>query len=217
MLGKVRVLSYAGRYDESLAAVEPLLAGRWLVGDARYWRAFNEAQLNRNEEAWSDIELAARLLVNAEVPKLAGLIAYRLKQIDVSRAKFEESRSRNPADCETGYYLGIVLSEQGTWSRASEVLVETNRCLENAEHALSAEIVSLEASTVPPDRRQRQTARRERQIAAGRRMMATAWFNIAVASFNLSRWTDARQYAEKVSADEQFGERARELLTRLNK
>jgi hypothetical protein len=148
---------------------------------------------------------------------LAGIVAYRLKQIDVSRAKFEESRGRNPSDCETGYYLGTVLGEQGTWSRASDVLVETDRCLPNAERDLTAEIAALQASAVPLERRQRQMAKRERQIASGRRMMATSWFNIAVASYNLSRWTEARQYAERVSADEQFGERARELLARLNK
>jgi hypothetical protein len=48
-------------------------------------------------------------------------------------------------------------------------------------------------------------------------MMATSWFNTAVAYFNLSRKSDARQYAEKVAGDEQFGERAKELLTRLDK
>jgi tetratricopeptide (TPR) repeat protein len=219
LLGKTRALTYAGRHDDALAAVDRLLAlGRWLIGDARYWRAVNEAHLGRNEDAWSDIELASKLLINAEVPKLAGIVAYRLQQIDVSRARFEESRGRNPLDCETGYYLGIVLGEQSVWNRASEVLTATDRCLQEAERNLTAEIATLRASSSGPlERRQRQIAKRERQIAAGRRMQIISWFNIAVASYNLSRWTDARQYAEKVSADEQFGERARELLTRLNK
>src|SRR5207248_2291670 len=170
-----RALTYAGRYEDALAAIDELLTGRWLVGDARYWRALNEAQLGRNEEAWSDIELAARLLINAEVPKLAGIIAYRLKQIEVSRARFDESRQRNPFDCETGYYLGLVLGEQSAWSRAAEILVDTDRCLQNAEHGLEAEVASLRLSTQPPERRDRQIARRERQIAGGRRMMATSW------------------------------------------
>ena len=62
---------------------------------------------------------------------------------------------------------------------------------------------------------QRKIARREQQIADGRRKMATSWFNIAVAYYNLARKPEARQYAEKIVDDEQFGERARELLTRL--
>jgi hypothetical protein len=45
-------------------------------------------------------------------------------------------------------------------------------------------------------------------------MIAQATFNTAVAYLNLSRDADARPYAEKVADDEQFGERARELLSR---
>jgi tetratricopeptide (TPR) repeat protein len=216
LLGKARALTYAGRHEDALTAIDQLLAlGHWLIGDARYWRALNEAQLGRNEEAWSDIELAAKLLVNAEVPKLAGIVSYRLKQIDVSRAKFEESWQRNPLDCETGYYLGIVLGEQGVWPRTADVLVDTDRCLQQAERNLTAEIAAFRTSTQRPERRERQIAKREQQITTGRRMMATSWFNIAVAYYNLARKDDARQYAEKVSTDEQFGDRARDLLARL--
>jgi len=216
LLGKIKALTYAGRYAESLATIDHLLAlERWYVGDARYWRAFDEMHLARNDEAWADVELAGKLLINAEVPKLAGLIAYRRKQIDVARAKFEESRQRNPGDCETGFYLGVVLAEQAVWARTAEVLVETGQCLENWERDYNAEIARLRASNQPATRVQRQVARREQQIADGRRKMATSWFNVAVAYYQLARKDEARQYAEKVADDEQFGDRARELLTRL--
>jgi hypothetical protein len=46
-------------------------------------------------------------------------------------------------------------------------------------------------------------------------MRATAWFNTAAACFNLSRHAEARQYAERVTDDPQFGPRARDLLARL--
>ena len=103
LLGKARALTYLGQGVEAIATLDTLLAERWFVGDARYWRALNESELERNDEAWSDIELAAKLLVNAEVPKLAGLIAYRRHELEVSREKFDQSRTRNPRDCETGY------------------------------------------------------------------------------------------------------------------
>ena len=64
-------------------------------------------------------------------------------------------------------------------------------------------------------RQARQIRRREQDIAKGRRMRATSWFNLAVSSYSLSRKDEARQYAEKVADDEQFGERARDLLSRL--
>jgi len=136
-------------------------------------------------------------------------------QLDVSRAKFEEARGRNPRDCETSFYLGVVLAEQGAWTSTAEMLVETGRCLESAERGLNDEIAAIRASTDPPARQARKIARREQFIAKGRRMMATSWFDIAVAYYNLSRKTEARQFADKVANDEQFGERAREILSRL--
>ena len=168
-----------------------------------------------DEEAWTDIEEAAKLLVNAEVPKLAGIIAYRRGQIDVARLKFDESRTRDANDCETGFYLGTVLAEQRVWERSSAVLVDTVDCLDRAEQALEQQIARIRASHDPPDRQARQIARREAQIAGSRRMRVTSWFDLAVAYFNLSREGEARQYAEKVLDDDRYGDRAREILSRL--
>jgi tetratricopeptide (TPR) repeat protein len=215
LLGKARALTYLGRYEQSIAVVDLLLLDRWYVGDARYWRAMNEYQLGRFDEAWADVEESARLLINALVPKLAGLIAYRRQQPDVARAKFEESRGRDSEDCETGFYLGVVLAEQRVWARTATVFVETASCLETAERDLNRQIERIRASEDPPARQARQIARREQQIASGRRMLAQSSFNTAVAYYNLSQYADARPFAEKVAADEQFGERAREIISRL--
>jgi tetratricopeptide (TPR) repeat protein len=215
LLGKVRALSYLGRHEVALAAVDQLLTERWFVGDGHYWRAFNESPLGQNDEAWVDVEEAAKLLINAEVPKLAGIIAYRLKRLDVARTKLDESRERNRADCETGFYLGIVLAEQSAWDRTVDVFVETAQCFEATERELMREIGIIRASDDPPSRKQRQIVRREKRIANGRRRLATAWFNTAAAYYNLARYSDARPFAEKVTGDEQFGERARELLALL--
>jgi tetratricopeptide (TPR) repeat protein len=216
LLGKAKAQTYAGRYVDAIATLDRLLAlERWLVGDARYWRALNENQLERLDVAWDDVERAAAQMRNAAVPKLAGIIAYRRQQLDVARGRFEESWKAGPEDCETGFYLGIVLGEQREWARASEVLAATTACLEKAEVKLKAEIAALVPSADHPERQLRQIRRREQDIAKGRRMRATSWFNIAVASFSLSRTDDARRYAEKVVDDEQFGARARDLLQRL--
>ncbi|MBI3402009.1 MAG: hypothetical protein HY048_11365 [Acidobacteria bacterium] len=215
LLGKVRAQTYLGRPEDAIATTDQLLQQQWYLGDARYWRALNETQLNRLDVAWDDIELADRLLVNADVPKLAGIIAYRREQLDVARAKFEISHERNPNECETTFYLGIVHSDQRTWERAVAVLGDAVRCLEGAEQGYRLEIDRIRASDDPPARKERQIARREKAIANGRRMIATSWFNTAVAYLNLSQKDAARQFAEKVVDDEQFGDRAREILSRL--
>jgi tetratricopeptide (TPR) repeat protein len=215
LLGKARALTYLGRYEQSIAVVDQLLMERWYLGDARYWRAMNEFQLGRFDEAWSDIEESAKLLVNALVPKLAGLISYRRQQLDVARAKFEESRARNPDDCETSFFLGVVLADQRAWSQTADVFVATGACLETALNGLMTQIERIRASSDSPERRARRIARRERQVADTRRMLAQSTFNTAVAYYNLARYADARPFAEKVVDDGQFGERARDLLAHI--
>jgi tetratricopeptide (TPR) repeat protein len=217
LLGKARAQTYLGKNVEAIATTDLLLNAHWFVGDARYWRALNESELERNDEAWTDVELADKLLVNAEVPKLAGLIAYRRRDLDVSRGKFEVAHKRNGNDCETAYYLGVVLAEQRVWPRTADMLLEAAQCIDAAELAYTEQIAKIRASNDPPARQAQKIARREQYIAKGRRMQATSFYDIAVAYFNLSRKDDARRYAEKVSADEQFSERAKEILSRLSK
>jgi tetratricopeptide (TPR) repeat protein len=215
LLGRIRALTYLGRPEDAIATADRLIVLRWFVGDARYWRALNESELERNDDAWDDVEAAAKLLINADVPKLAGLIAYRRHQLEVSRANFTVAHTRNRNDCETTFYLGVVDAERGDWAPTADTLIEAARCLQINEESYLKEIASIESSDDPPARKAAKIARRRQYISKGRRQMATSWFDTAVACYNLSRKTEAQQYAEKVADDEQFGARAKEILSRL--
>ena len=215
LLGKVRALTFMGRSEEAIATADQLLQQNWFVGDARYWRAYNLTELRRDDEAWSDVETAAKLVVNAEVPKLAGLIAYRRSQPEVARDRFALALSRNPNDCETHFYHGIVLADLRAWERAADGLVKASACLQALEERYLREIDEIRNSTDPPARKEMKVTRREQYIAKGRRQIAMAFYNVAVSSYNLQRKADAREYAEKVAADEQFGRLAKEILSRL--
>ena len=138
LLGKTRALTYCEQHEPAIVVADQLIGEGWLPGDAYYWKALNETQLGRLEAAWVDIEKADKLLFNDQVPKLAGTIAYRRMELAVARAKFEEARRRNPDDCETGFYLGIVLADLRVWDRTADVFVATVRCLENAEQEYHA-------------------------------------------------------------------------------
>jgi hypothetical protein len=245
LLGKVRALTFGGHYADALAATDALLAlEHWFIGDARYFRAMNELQLGRYDEAWDDVERAALLITNAEVPKLAGIIAVQRQQPQVARARFVEARRRNGRDCEVPFFLGSVLIEQREWALSTDAFVAAASCLDRSERDLDAELAELRAAA-PSARQARQIVRREQQRAAGERMRATSWFNTAAAYYNLAlnveprrsaertveagqaaawaaqarqaaAWVaQARQYAERVINDAQFGQRARDLLARL--
>jgi len=215
LLGRIRALTYLGRQEDAIATADRLIALRWFVGDARYWRALNESELERNDEAWLDVEAAAKLLINADVPKLAGLIAYRRRELEVARDRFALAHARNSNDCETSVYLGVVHAEQRDWAPTADILIAAAQCLQQNESSYLTEIADIEASDEPPARRAAKIARRRQYIDKGRRLMATSYFDAAVACYNLSRRGEALQYAEKVADDRQFGERAREILSRL--
>ncbi len=215
MFGDLRALTYLGSADEAIAMADRMIAERWSVGDARYWRAYNELQLSQLDAAWRDIEDAERTLIDAQVPKLAGLIAYRRGQLEVAIARFTTSHTRNPFDCETRFYLGVVHVDLRHWADSAQILTGAAACLQNAEVDLAGEIERIRASHEPEDRKTKQIARREQQIAEGRRRIAASWFDSAIAYSSLSKNDEAREFAEKVADDEQFGVRAKELLARL--
>jgi tetratricopeptide (TPR) repeat protein len=214
LLGKLRALTYLTRHENALSVADELLALRRYPGDAYYWRAFNELQLERLDAAWNDIQAADKVMVNNDVPKLAGIIEMRRKELDVARQKLEVSRQRNPADCEANYYLHLVLADLARWPAVVDAAVGTAGCLDEAEAYARTDIDRIAASPATEERKARQIARRQQQITSAIRMRATCWFNAAVANFNLAKPDEARRYAEKVSADEQFGERARDLMAR---
>jgi tetratricopeptide (TPR) repeat protein len=218
LMGRVRALSHLGRHDDAFKTIEQILAGnRWFAGEVLYWRAWNELQVSRIDEAWASVERAGQLWAGPDVSKLAGLIAMRRQQFDVARGKFEAGRQQSATDCEMMFLLGTVHAELRGWVPMADVFVSTEECLQGSQRQLTQDIVRIQNSKRAPERKAKLVAKREQQIRTNGRMIATSWFNTAVAYFNLSQKTQARQYAEKVSDDEQYGERARELLSRLEK
>lgn len=214
-LGTIRALTYLERATDAIAAADRLLAIGYSPGEARYWRALNEARLRRDDEAWDDVERADSLLVNADVPKLAGTIALNRRELDVAQQKLELALTRNPSDCEVRFYLQSVLGEQRQWDLAARQAESAAACFDAEEITRRNEIASLRSADMAPDRRGRQIARREQRLAQNARMRATSWFNAAAAHFNLGDTDEAKRFVEKVVDDEQFAARAQELLRRL--
>lgn len=210
-LGRVRAFSFAGKYTDAKAAATRLLSGHWYTGEAYYWRAWNETQLDEDEAAWSDVGTAAKLVINADVPKLTGILAIRRHDLPRARAEFEQAHERNPGDCETLTLLGGTRLELQDWPGAMPPLADAVTCLDHHDDDLRAQIERLRSKPG----RERIVARREAEVAADGRLRARSWFNLAVAAYHVGDKVAARGYAERVSTDERFGERARHLLDRL--
>ena len=216
LLGSIRALTYAGRHTEAIVVADRLLATNRNPGEARYWRALNQEQLQKHDEAWADIERAAEALVSPDVPKLAGIIAINRRELDIARQRLEASLSARSTDCETAFYLQAVLTQQGQWSDTARIASSAGECFDADIARLTGEIESLQASDMRADRRSQQIAKRKQQMASAVRMRAASWFDAAAANFNLSRPDEAKRFAEQLLDDEQYGDRARDLITRLS-
>jgi tetratricopeptide (TPR) repeat protein len=217
LLGKLRAVTYLSRHEDAMAVADQLLGISRYPGDAHYWKAYNELSLERYDPAWLDIEAADRSLINSDVPKLAGIIAINRHEIDVARQRLEISRQRNPNDCQTLYYLHLVLADQRKWPETVTGAVAAAGCIDAAEAGLRSQIEEIRTSDAPEARKARQIAAREQQIASGIRMRATCWFNAAVGSYNTRKSDDARMFAAKLDGDAQYGERARDLVAQLSR
>ena len=213
MVGRVRALSYLDRPVEAIAAADLLLSD--LPADAYYWRAWNKNQLGEFEPAWRDILAAENLGVTNPVAKLAGVIAYRRQELEVARGRFEIATRLDRDDCDSHFFLGGVRAELKTWDGSADAYLTAAGCLTNMRTRLVADIAAIEASESPAERKARRIASRQQKIALVDRMTSQSRFNLAAAYFNLGRSAEARQFAEMVLADEQFGERARALLASL--
>jgi len=215
LLGKLRTLTYLSKPDDAIRVADQLIGIGRYPGDAYYWKAYNELDLQRYDDAWRDVETAEKSLINGDVPKLAGIIAIDRKELEVARERLELAKRRSPSDCQALYYLHLVYAELRQWPQTAREAVAAAGCLSAAETGFRAEIEQIRVADVPEARKARQIAAREKQIASAIRMRANCWYNGAVADFNLSNKEEARELAQRITDDEQLGERARQLLDRL--
>jgi hypothetical protein len=109
-----------------------------------------------------------------------------------------------------------VLTQQAQWTQSSRAAANAAACFDADLARLSTEIDSLRTSDMRVDQRDRQIDKRQQQIRSETRMRAASWYDAAAANYNLSRKDAARQFAEKLLDDEQYGDRARDLIARLS-
>ena len=214
-LGKLQAFSYEGAHGEALAVADAMIArGTWLVGDAHYWRAWNLARLERFDEAEASITEAKRLLVNAAVFKLAGVIAFRRGRLDAARGELTAARERAPDDCEVPGYEGYVESAAQKWEQAGMAFATaaTCRAREAADAASRLARLSGDTSSEPAS-----IERCRRDIVTAREELGAAHFRAANALAAAGRLDDARAHAAAALEHPEWADKARALLATLDR
>jgi tetratricopeptide (TPR) repeat protein len=146
LLGRTVALSRLDRQEEAIAAATRLIdLGGWYVGQAYYWRAWNEFRLRRLEVARSDTDRAKGQMINSAVSLLSGLIEWHMHHLDTAEREFEESRRLDGTECDASFNLGGVRMERGDLDAALEPFTRARTCFDEAIAALRRRIDAINA------------------------------------------------------------------------
>ena len=169
-LGRTISLSQLARHQDAIDAATTLIAGgRWHLGQAFYWRAWNYYNLNENDRARADADRTRTLMVNSAVFLLSGLIEWKAPRLPSAEKEFEQSLVMDFGQCLGALYLGGVRTELSKDLEAIAALQQSRQCydLSIAVHRAAIEKISNGSGT--PASKARGVAREERVIADAER------------------------------------------------
>jgi len=130
LIGRTMSLSYLDRHTEAIEAATRLIDGRWFLGQAHYWRAWNHYYLGDHATARVEADRTRTLMVNAAVFTLSGMVEWRLGRPVNAEKEFEEAIVMDAGQCEAPMLLGGVRSELAKASGAIAALQQARQCFD---------------------------------------------------------------------------------------
>jgi tetratricopeptide (TPR) repeat protein len=212
LLGRTITLTYLSRHADAVATATRMLElATWYMGDAHYWRAWNEYHLRDLDAAARDVADAKKFQVNSDVLTLSGIVAFDQRRLDDARSELESARQMNDANCTAGWYLGLVHVEQKAWPQAADVFTAATVCYRAEAEAARTEIDQLPAD-VGEDVRAREVADRDRRITESLRQEARSAFNAAQCWLKLGNRERAVEHAQVAVGHADMRDKAEALL-----
>lgn len=164
-MGRTVSLSNLARRGEAIeTATRMIEAGQWFVGEALYWRAWNELQLGQLTVARADADRARTMVANAPMFVLSGLIDWRLRRLESAEEEFQQALTMDFGQCEAAHYMGIVRAELSKLPQAVAALVQARQCYDLSLTLRREAIDKILGGPASPASKQRATAREERAI-----------------------------------------------------
>lgn len=216
-LGLLIALSYLARSGEAIDAASTLIAlGTWHIGDAHYWRAWNQLRLRALDDAEADIARALTLLSHTQAYALGGQIALERRELLLARTRLVRAREIDRGNCQAAWLLGLVEVEAREWEPAAQAFAAGTTCYagEAAREARDAAAAEAQASW-PEDVRAARVAGHRRAHAEAALQEARSAFNAAQAFLQLGRSGDARAVLPPALAHPDMREKAEALAAKL--
>jgi tetratricopeptide (TPR) repeat protein len=165
-LGRVISLSSLERHDEAIASATELIdGGRWHLGQAHYWRAWNYFNIGNNQAARADADRTRTLMVNPAVFLLSGMIEWRFVRRESAETEFQEALKMDFGQCEAAFYLGGVRAELRKLPESLAAMHQARQCYDLALSVRRKLLEDAVAKAATPEARARESVRHERAIA----------------------------------------------------
>jgi len=219
LLGKAICLSYLGKHEEAAEVCRTMVRlGEYYMGEAHYWLAWNQNELEEYESAWTNVQKAKDYLEGYEpVFFLAGMIAFNQERLREAEENLKQAYKINPSNGDAPYYLGKIKSVQEDWLTAGSYFEKAGIVYEQNERSIQRIVEEIKESSFSEQRKKNLLSRKAKQLQKTTLSKVTAWYNAAAGYYNAGEKEKAIQLAEKAAAHPAFKEKAEELLELIKK
>jgi tetratricopeptide (TPR) repeat protein len=219
LLGEAICLSYLGKSAAAMTILEKMIVlGNWLMGESHYWLAWNQHQLDRNEEAAANIEQAkTRLGTDSEVFGLSGTIALERGNLEQAEKDLKESLTYNANNTDSLFNLGRLYAQRQQWSDSGEYYGKSGLADERTEAVIAAKIQEIADSRLAEERKSKLIRIKENQQRTIGLTKATAFYDAAAGYFNAGTRARALEFARRSASHPAFKQKAEELIAKIKK
>jgi tetratricopeptide (TPR) repeat protein len=165
-IGRAISLSHLERSEEAIETATRLIdEGQWLLGEAYYWRGWNQLRLNNFQQARADADRARTLMSNAAVLVLSGVIEWRLGRLESAEKDFEGALAIDFGECEAAFDLGVVRDQLRKLAEALAAFKQAGQCYDLSIALRREAIDKIRNGRGSETLKARDSARHERVLA----------------------------------------------------
>jgi tetratricopeptide (TPR) repeat protein len=165
LIGRAISLSHLARPDEAIATATRLIdEGQWHLGEAYYWRGWNQLRLDQYDRARADADRAKTLMSNAAVFLLSGVIEWRLRRLDAAEQEFQSAITIDFGACEAALDLGVVRDERRKPAESLAAFQQARQCYELSIALRREAIARVQAGPGTETAKARDVARHQREL-----------------------------------------------------
>ena len=165
LVGRTVALSQLGRAQDAITTATTVIdGGQWMVGEAYYWRAWNQLRLGNLPLAREDADRALTQMANARVFVLSGVIEWRMRRLENAERDFQRAVTIDFGECEGAFDLGIVRDELRQVPQSLAAFRQAGQCSDLSIKLRREAIAKIEAGPGTPASRARDAARHRRAL-----------------------------------------------------